>query len=326
MAEISIIVPVYRVEPYLRRCVDSILGQSFRDFELILVDDGSPDNCGAICEDYAATDARVFVIHQANGGLSAARNAGLDWMFANSDSRYVTFVDSDDWVSAHYLEELLRGLGESDGISCVAFAEVFAGDASGDSDGREAAKWLAVPPHIYWLCLARSPMVVWAKLYRRDFWRNVRFPVGKIHEDEYVSHRILFSASQIAYSPTPLYYYFRHTDSIIGVEWSEKRLDALEAFQDQIAYFGEIGQKACAESSKRKLLNAYVAAIENKHLEYRPPLRKLLLEVGAPPLSNERLYRAAHPVRRKIVWPFLSLFDAWMRRGLAGALRLAFHR
>ena len=93
MAQISVIVPVYKVEAYLHRCVDSILRQTCRDFELILVDDGSPDNCPAICDEYAALDPRVRVIHQENGGLSAARNAGIDWAFANSNSQWITFVD-----------------------------------------------------------------------------------------------------------------------------------------------------------------------------------------------------------------------------------------
>lgn len=108
MPEISVIVPVYKVEPYLRRCVDSILSQTFTDFEVILVDDGSPDDCPAICDEYAGKDERVRVIHQENGGLSAARNAGLDWVFANSDSRWISFVDSDDCVHPKFLEYLHR--------------------------------------------------------------------------------------------------------------------------------------------------------------------------------------------------------------------------
>ena len=92
---VSVIVPVYKVEKYIHRCVDSILAQSFRDFELILVDDGSPDNCGAICEEYAAKDSRIHVIHQANGGLSAARNTGIEWALAHSDSQWLTFIDRD---------------------------------------------------------------------------------------------------------------------------------------------------------------------------------------------------------------------------------------
>ena len=100
---ISVIVPVYKVEKYLSRCIDSILAQTYTDFELILVDDGSPDNCGKICDGYAEKDNRV-VIHQGNGGISAARNAGIDWAFENSDSEWIAFIDSDDWVHPLYLE------------------------------------------------------------------------------------------------------------------------------------------------------------------------------------------------------------------------------
>ena len=107
MPLVSVIVPVYKVEAYLHRCVDSILNQSYSDLELILVDDGSPDRCGEICDAYAAQDNRVHVIHQENGGLSAARNAGMDWMMAHSDAQWLTFVDSDDWIHRDYLKTLM---------------------------------------------------------------------------------------------------------------------------------------------------------------------------------------------------------------------------
>lgn len=101
MCEISIIVPIYKVERYLKRCVDSILNQTFTDFELILVDDGSPDNCGRICDEYAEKDNRIYVIHKENGGLSDARNAGLDY----ATGQYIIFVDSDDFVEPDLLEK-----------------------------------------------------------------------------------------------------------------------------------------------------------------------------------------------------------------------------
>ena len=107
MPTISVIVPVYKVEPYLNRCVDSILRQTYQDFELILVDDGSPDRCGEICGEYARQDGRVHVIHKENGGLSDARNAGIDWVEANSDSQWLIFADSDDWVHPELLARLL---------------------------------------------------------------------------------------------------------------------------------------------------------------------------------------------------------------------------
>ena len=107
---ISVIVPVYKVEKYLKKCVDSLICQSYPNLEIILVDDGSPDNCGKICDEYAKKDDRVVVNHKENGGLSDARNAGLDWIFSNSDSEYVTFIDSDDWVSEYYLEKMYSAL------------------------------------------------------------------------------------------------------------------------------------------------------------------------------------------------------------------------
>ena len=130
MATISVIVPVYKVEPYLHRCVDSILAQSFQDFELILVDDGSPDRCGVICDEYAQKDSRVRVIHQQNGGLSAARNAGIDLVLADSESQWLSFVDSDDWIHPLYLELLERAVRESgaDAGACL-YTRV---DASGE--------------------------------------------------------------------------------------------------------------------------------------------------------------------------------------------------
>ena len=106
MPQISVIVPIYKVEQYLERCVDSILNQTFTDFELVLVDDGSPDNCGAICDEYAKKNERIVVIHKENGGLSDARNAGIEWALNNSGSEWITFIDSDDWVHIDYLEYL----------------------------------------------------------------------------------------------------------------------------------------------------------------------------------------------------------------------------
>ena len=107
---ISIVVPIYKVEKYIHRCIESILAQTFTDFDLILVDDGSPDNCGKICDEYAVKDKRIHVIHKENGGLSDARNAGIDWAFANSDSEWITFIDSDDWIHPKYLETLYNAV------------------------------------------------------------------------------------------------------------------------------------------------------------------------------------------------------------------------
>ena len=109
MANISIIIPVYQVEKYLRRCLDSVIGQTYKDFDVVLVDDGSTDGSGEICNEYAAKDIRINVIHQDNKGLSAARNTGIEWSFTKSNSDWITFIDSDDWVCPQYLEALFGG-------------------------------------------------------------------------------------------------------------------------------------------------------------------------------------------------------------------------
>ena len=132
MPKISIVVPVYKVEKYLQRCVASLLEQSFTSFDLILVDDGSPDLCGKICDQYAEKDNRIHVIHQKNGGLSAARNSGIDWSISNSDSGWITFVDSDDWVDPQYLECLYNAVKlYKTNISICAYKET--ADVVGES-------------------------------------------------------------------------------------------------------------------------------------------------------------------------------------------------
>ena len=110
MSEISVVVPVYNTEDYLKRCIDSIIRQTYKNFDLILIDDGSTDGSGQICDEYAIKDSRIHVIHQKNRGLSAARNAGLDWITLNSSSKWVSFVDSDDWIHHRFLEILYKAV------------------------------------------------------------------------------------------------------------------------------------------------------------------------------------------------------------------------
>ena len=166
MPKISVIVPVYNVEAYLKRCVDSILAQTYTDFELILVDDGSPDNCPAMCDEYALQDRRVKVIHQQNGGLSAARNAGIDWGFQNSNSEWFSFVDSDDCVHPKYLEALLNAaIG-----SYVEFTEdVPAIEIVAEPQIRNTEDFF-IEKHV-------NAIIACGKLYRRKCFEEIRYPV-----------------------------------------------------------------------------------------------------------------------------------------------------
>ena len=196
MALISIIVPVYKVEPYLKRCVDSILAQTFTDFELILVDDGSPDNCGAICDEYASLHGNVRIIHQQNQGVSVARNAGINFAFENSNSKWITFIDSDDWVHPQYLELLLKAVIENNvAISVCGFIKTFGEEPDMKNDGIEIN---VISPEKLYVENNVNATVPWGKLYTKECFKEIRYPVGKIHEDEFVTYKILFNELKIA--------------------------------------------------------------------------------------------------------------------------------
>ena len=252
MPQISVIVPVYKVEPYLRRCVDSILSQTFTDFELILVDDGSPDNCGAICDEYAATDPRVHVIHQPNGGLSAARNAGIDWAFANSDSEWLAFVDSDDWVHPQYLELLYKAVRETGVKISMCECQVVHNSKAIPPvfHTTELLDWETMLIEHSW-----HAIVAWNKLYAKELFQAYRYPIGKIYEDEFLTHKLLFHAQIIAYFSDELYYYFHNKDGIMNQAFNLKHLDALEALEEKIAFSRHYGSKKLREYDLLHFLN-----------------------------------------------------------------------
>ena len=230
---VSVIVPVYRVEQFLDRCITSLLDQTYSHFELILVDDGSPDCCGAMCDTYADKDKRVRVIHQDNKGLSGARNSGI----AVARGEYICFVDSDDMVARDYLEVL---------ISCMQNTGADIAECS-----RIDVYNNAIPNHQkdkkeVCLCSAKEAMkmlimndgfsqTVWNKMYRKAIIADVRFPEGKLHEDEFFTWKVVIKAKKIAIVKQPLYYYFHREGSIMET-FSEKRLHFFEARYERHRY------------------------------------------------------------------------------------------
>lgn len=235
MGRISVIVPVYKVENYLHRCVDSILGQSFADFELILVDDGSPDNCGSICDAYAVKDSRIRVIHQENGGLSAARNAGIDWVFAHSDSQWLTFIDSDDWIHGSFLQILLDAAQKN---NCKLSACSFYKTSGADFPEMiiPEAKMLSADDYYCGAAPDDSPAPAWAKLYHRSLFQKLRYPLGKLHEDEFTTYQAVYEAGCVAKVDAKIYAYYVNPGSITQSRWKPARLDALEAFRKQMDF------------------------------------------------------------------------------------------
>lgn len=263
MPEISVIVPVYKVEPYLRRCVDSILGQTFTDFEVILVDDGSPDACPAICDEYAGKDERVRVIHQENGGLSAARNAGLDWVFSNSDSRWISFVDSDDWVHPRFLEYLHRAAVENNVQISICTYKKMSEFKPDDSDIVYEAT-LKTSYQVYeYLENGLIFTLAWNKLYSKNLFCGQRYPVGKISEDTFVTYKLLYKCNYIAYIEHPLYFYYVNQDSITNSTYSVARQAELEALKIQLHFFLTHHEESWAKVCTIRTVRAYAFHILN---------------------------------------------------------------
>lgn len=277
MAQISVIVPVYKVEAYLARCVESLLGQSFGDFRLILVDDGSPDRCGEICEEFARRDSRIQVLHRENGGLSAARNTGIDWALAHTHSPWLAFVDSDDWVDRTFLAQLHQAAEES---GCLLSACGLYRTGGESRESTPPYRWEKMAADAYYC----SPTVhggvtavAWNKLYHRSLFSQCRYPEGKLHEDEFTTYRLVYQAGEVAVVEGALYAYFQNQGGIMASPWSPRRLDALEAVEGQMAYAREKG----LPNLERKAAKQYIYAIADQmkaltEEAYRPLLRKKL--------------------------------------------------
>lgn len=276
MAQISVIVAVYKMPEYLPRCIEGILNQTFRDLELILVDDGSPDNCGRICDSYAAKDSRIHVIHKKNEGVCVARNTGLDWVYANSDSQWIFFHDNDDWIHPQTLERMLRAAMDLKAdISICGYQETGGENPEIPPDALTPEVWL---PKDFYIQRLVNATVCWGKLYSRRVFDGKRYPAGKYIEDEFLTYRLLFSCQRLAVIPAPLYAYFVNPAGISRKAWVPKRLDAWEAFEQQLVFFREMGDEELIHFRYREYLeNAaryYDAALGAPNAaELKPQLR-----------------------------------------------------
>lgn len=233
---ISIVIPIYNVEKYLKRCVDSVINQTYKNLEIILVDDGSTDNCGKICDEYAKKDKRIKVIHKKNGGLSDARNAGIDV----SKGRYLSFIDSDDFVDKRFIGTLYNNLINNDAdLSLVKYYSFSKNEDVYET--MEDEKITVLSRDEYFNLIYEEPVnsvVAWNKLYKKEIFNEIRYPVGKINEDEAVIHYIIGNISKIVISNLELYYYFQRNDSIMKKD-KKNNIDRTNFIYDRINYFKE---------------------------------------------------------------------------------------
>lgn len=228
---ISVIVPVYKVEPYLDKCISSVVNQTYKNLEIILVDDGSPDNCPTMCDAWAEKDSRIRVLHQRNQGGGAARNAGLDL----ASGSLIAFVDSDDYIAPDMYAHLYTLLEQGVDIAECSYVEVV-GDDAVFARGYETHSYTvqeAMEEHIQDRVFRQ---LIWNKLYRRHVMDGIRFPTDKKIDDEFFTYRVLGNANALIYSTKVCYAYRQQSESVMHSMPISKRIQAVEAKTQRHTY------------------------------------------------------------------------------------------
>ena len=271
MNKLFFVVPIYKVEEYLKRCVDSILSQTYPYTEIVLVDDGSPDNCPKICDEYGDLHKNIKVIHKQNGGLSDARNAGMKYVFDVADNEdYITFVDSDDFVHPEYAKIMIDYCEENKS----ALAQC--GYEKGDKDFFETAD---INPDVK--CVSaedallgyRIKSQMCAKLFKVRIIKDVFFPVGMINEDEFVNYRLVYNSGKVVFTDEKLYYYYNRDNGIMAnvakkLKNNPHRYDYLKAYEERTQFFKEKNLPDQVLKTREKICTDIILRyIEQMHLE-----------------------------------------------------------
>lgn len=242
---VSIVLPIYNVEKYLKKCIDSVVSQTYKNTQIILVDDGSTDSSSQICDEYKLIDKRIKVIHKKNGGLSSARNAGID----NSNGEFIAFIDSDDFISNNFISELLNLILKYDAdIAECDIEKVEEKDSSlfqfCNEDSSEPIKVLdncqaltRIHDDDFYICL-RS-VIASNKLYRKSLFDTIKYPLNKLHEDEFTTYKLFYASRRVVFSNKKMYAYLQRKNSIMHTDFSLRRLDALEAYDAYLNFFIE---------------------------------------------------------------------------------------
>lgn len=265
---ISIIVPVYKVEPYLEKCIQSIINQTYKNIEIILVNDASPDNCGNICDEYALKDSRIKVIHKEyNTGLSDTRNIGI----SRAIGEYIGFVDSDDYVNETMYENMYKLLIEKDADVCICNFYNVEGDKFSIKNPKKGIREYSKIEILKEILIDREiQSYAWNKLYKRTLFNNIKYPIGKKYEDIGTTFYLLEKCNKVVVSDEPEYYYLNRSDSIVNTTDEQTIMDYIDIINDRYDYI----QKKYSDLKKyniyclaKILITAYADRFRLKSIE-----------------------------------------------------------
>ena len=288
---ITVVVPVYKVEKYIDRCVNSIIDQTYKNLEIILVDDGSPDKCGKICDDYAKKDDRIVVIHKENGGLSDARNAGIH----AANGKYITFIDSDDYIKNDYVEFLYNLIIENDVMISICSHTVIydtglkiekeTGEFS-VLDTKTAIKRILYDDNI--------DISAWAKMYDIKLFDDIEYPKGRLFEDSAVTCRILSKCEKVAIGSKSKYFYMIRSDSITNAKFNKKKMDLITSTEEMGQYILE-KYPDLQDAVNRRVMYAYLSTLSQlansneKHLKEQNEMMDYIKENRRKVLKDKNI-------------------------------------
>ena len=253
---ISVIIPVYNVEPYLERCVLSVINQTYKLLDIILINDGSTDRSGVICDRLKEIDNRIKVFHKENGGLSDARNFGIE----RAKGTYFFFLDSDDWITKDAIETLYRLLNKHHADLAVGSFEKTSQSNHIISKVTEQVRVLDSEQALYALCSNEKTLFVtaWGKLFHHELFNDIRYPLGKVHEDEFTTYKNYYNAKKIVVTNQPLLFYFMRDSSIMKSRSKlVHQLQVIEALEERAQFFNSVEYFQLSDITMRSLFFRY---------------------------------------------------------------------
>ncbi|MCM3568223.1 glycosyltransferase [Neobacillus mesonae] len=275
--KVSLVVPIYKVEKYMSRCIESILTQTYKNLEIILVNDGSPDSCGVIADDYAKKDNRIIVVHKENGGLSDARNVGMKYV----TGEFTLFVDSDDWLDQTMVEKLVNAITtyQADIVQSAFYyayekylmfdTRVYKrGETPETLDNKEIMKQLVINEKV--------KNFAWGKLYKTSLIQNIPFKNGVLFEDVFWAHQVMQKVKRFVILHDPLYFYAQREDSIVAT-YSVRNLDILKGLKERHSFieknYGELTNESLKLLLKTNLIH-YNLLLRNRKIDSKGLYRK----------------------------------------------------